>query len=200
MTRQRAGSRSSSTTSAAWARTGPLRAASSRPLAEVRKVTAWPVAGASTTMRSATRSRSSCLTLPSTRTSRMPGMAVATTSTTPERDQPLGDPLRPWSARYSSSASSGVIRRARTVPPPGRRRCRAAEDRLVVVEAARCRRRPRPMPGRPSSSTRSTDSPASAAMRARAAATVVLPTPPLPATTRTRLSAQKAATSIRRRA
>ena len=121
ITRQREGSARSSTTSVAWLRTGPPRAALTRPLAEVRKVMAWPVAGASTTIRSATPSRSSCLTLPRTSTSRMPGMAVDTTSTTPELTSRLETRRRPWSSRYSTRASSGVIRRARTVPCSGRR-------------------------------------------------------------------------------
>ena len=45
---------------------------------------AWPAAGASRTMQVGQRSaRSSCLTLPSTRMSRMPGTAVATMSSAP---------------------------------------------------------------------------------------------------------------------
>ena len=83
---------------------------------------AWPVAGASTTIRSARASRSSCFTLPSTSTSRMPGMAVETTSRSPECASRLDTRRRPWSSRYSMSASSGVSRRARTDPawPPAR--------------------------------------------------------------------------------
>jgi hypothetical protein len=120
ITRHREGSARSSTTSLAWLRNGPPRAALTSPLAEVRKVMAWPVAGASTTIRSATPSRSSCLILPRTSTSRMPGMAVETTSTTPELTSRLETRRRPWSSRYSTRASSGVIRRARTVPCAGR--------------------------------------------------------------------------------
>ncbi len=47
----------------------------------------------------------------------MPGMAVATTSTTPEDTSLLETRWRPWSARYSRRASSGVMRRPLTPPP-----------------------------------------------------------------------------------
>ena len=93
-TRQRAGSLRRSTTSWAWVRRGPPRAALTSPLAEVRNVMAWPVAGASTRIRSATPSRSSCLTLPRTSTSRMPGMAVETTSRIPECASRFGHALQ----------------------------------------------------------------------------------------------------------
>ncbi len=76
----------------------------------------WPVAGASTRIRSAMPLRSICLTLPRTRMSRMPGMAPATMSMIPEDSRRLDTRLSPWSARYSSRASSGVMVRARTVP------------------------------------------------------------------------------------
>ena len=78
---------------------------------------AWPVAGASTTIRSAAPSRSSCLTLPRTRTSRMPGMAVDTTSRTPECASRLDTRRRPWSSRYS-------IERVVGREPPGPHRAR----------------------------------------------------------------------------
>ena len=52
---------------------------------------AWPAAGASSTIRSAARARSSCFTLPSTRMSFMPGTAVATTSSAPESTEALRD-------------------------------------------------------------------------------------------------------------
>ena len=74
---------------------GPTGPRPSRPWAEDRKVMAWPVAGASTRIRSAAPWRSRLFTLPRTRMSRMPGMAVATTSRAPERHQALGDPLHP---------------------------------------------------------------------------------------------------------
>ncbi len=66
-------------------RTGPPRAAAASPAGDVSRVMAWPVAGASTTMRSNPPSRSSALSLPSTSTSRMPGIAKETTSSAPER-------------------------------------------------------------------------------------------------------------------
>ena len=65
--------------------------------------------------------------------SRMPGMAVATTSSAPEDTRRFEIRFIPWSARYSSRASSGVIRRARTVPPPGAA-CTPDEMGLVVAE------------------------------------------------------------------
>ena len=52
-------------------------------------------------------SRSSCLILPRTRMSRMPGMAVATTSRAPDDTGRLEIRPMPWSARYSRRASSG---------------------------------------------------------------------------------------------
>jgi hypothetical protein len=113
---QRAGSDSKSTTSAAWVRIGPPRAASRRPPADDRNVMVWPVAGASTSTRSATPLRSICLTFPSTRTSLMPGMAPDTRSTIPDDISRLDTRRRPWSAKYSMRASSGVMVRARTVP------------------------------------------------------------------------------------
>ena len=60
--------------------------------------------------------RSICLILPSTRMSRIPGMAPATMSTIPEDIRRLETRFSPWSARYSSRASSGVMVRACTVP------------------------------------------------------------------------------------
>ena len=110
----RAGSVSSSSTSSAWVRTGPTRTASSRPRALVRNVTAWPAAGASSTMKSASPARSSCFTFPSTRMSLMPGAAVATTSRNPVFAKRLDSRRMPWSSRYSSRAWSGVTVRART--------------------------------------------------------------------------------------
>ena len=47
-------------------------------------------------------------------------MAVDTTSRAPEDTRRLEILFIPWSARYSSRASSGVIRRARTAPCPDR--------------------------------------------------------------------------------
>ena len=46
----------------------------------------------------------------------MPGIDPATRSTIPEDISRLDTRRRPWSARYSSRASSGVMVRARTVP------------------------------------------------------------------------------------
>ena len=46
----------------------------------------------------------------------MPGMAPATMSMIPEDSSRLEIRRMPWSARYSSRASSGVMVRARTVP------------------------------------------------------------------------------------
>ncbi len=46
----------------------------------------------------------------------MPGIDPATRSTIPEDINRLDTRRRPWSARYSSRASSGVMVRARTVP------------------------------------------------------------------------------------
>ena len=48
--------------------------------------------------------------------SRIPGMAPATRSMMPEAMSRLDTRRRPWSARYSSRASSGVMVRARTEP------------------------------------------------------------------------------------
>ena len=66
----------------------------------------------------------------------MPGMAVETTSSTPERARRLETRRSPWSSRYSIRASSGVSRlarihqdavTARRVLPP-----RASTDLLVA--------------------------------------------------------------------
>ena len=130
MTWQRTGSRSSSTTSWAWLRSGPPLAASMSPRALVRNVTAWPAAGASRTMRSNVPERSSCFTLPSTRTSRMPGMAVATTSSTPVDTRRFATRRNPWSSRYSTSASVGREHPPRHTAAPGR----LVEQRLLVGE------------------------------------------------------------------
>ncbi len=92
ITWQRAGSDSSSTTSAAWVRIGPTRAASSSPWALVRKVMAWPAAGASTTITSGPPGPLQLLDLaqhqdvPNARNGR--GHHVQRTRV----DQPLGDP------------------------------------------------------------------------------------------------------------
>ena len=75
-----------------------------------------PVAGASTSTRSASRFCSICLILPSTRMSRIPGMAPATRSMIPDDSRRLENRRIPWSSRYSRRASSGVIVRAWTVP------------------------------------------------------------------------------------
>ena len=83
ITEQRFPSESISTTACAWLRSGPPRAASSTPEEDVRNVSACPVAGASTTIRSAAPASSSCFSLPRTSTSRIPGIAVAMTSSVP---------------------------------------------------------------------------------------------------------------------
>ncbi len=201
----RAGSDSSATTSAAWDRMGPPRAASSRPPADDRKVMVWPVAGASTSTRSAMPLRSICLTFPRTRMSRMPGMAPATRSMIPEDSSRLEIRRSPWSARYSSRASSGVMVRARTVPlrdgrgvvhrlgiriHPGR-----PEHRSGVVEGLGTAEGG----GHPRAALElhhQDGEPCWAARWASAATMVVLPTPPLPATIRTRLWLQKALMSM----
>ena len=67
--------------------------------------------------------------------SRIPGMAVATTSRAPDDTSRFEILFMPWSARYSSRASSGVMRRART-DPPARHRLQAGQERLVVGEGA----------------------------------------------------------------
>ena len=58
----------------------------------------------------------------------MPGMAVATTSSTPEDSSRFETRRRPWSSRYSTRASSGVIDRARTSP--------SGQDRVLVLGLA----------------------------------------------------------------
>jgi hypothetical protein len=92
---QRSGSVRSSTTSAAWARTGPDRAASRRPWAEERKVMAWPVAGASTRMRSALRLPLELLDLAQDEDVPDPGDGRGHHVEGARGDQPLGDPAHP---------------------------------------------------------------------------------------------------------
>ena len=48
----------------------------------------------------------------------IPGAAVATMSSAPDDTSRFEMRDRPWSRRYSSSASSGVSVRARTSPSP----------------------------------------------------------------------------------
>ena len=79
---------------------------------------AWPAAGASRISRSAAVPRSSCLTLPSTRMSRIPGTAVATMSSAPVFTSRLEMRFIPLSPRYSRRASSGVSVRARISATP----------------------------------------------------------------------------------
>ena len=123
---------------------------------------AWPAAGPSTTMRSWSPDRSSCLILPSTTMSSMPGAAVPIMSITPVRFNRLAMRANPLSRRYSSSASGAEIDTT----------SRSGTSSASV--------------GLPSSSTTSTRRPAFDAARAITAVTVVFPTPPLPATTTTR--------------
>ena len=128
----------------------------------------------------------------------MPGMAVATTSRTPDETSRLEIRCIPWSARYSSRASSGVM-------PPGPRPNRRSGPRLgqladfAVAEGAGVAEGGG-HPGFALELDHQDASPARAAIRASAAVIVVLPTPPLPATTSTRLWRQNAATSIPGRA
>ena len=106
---ERVGSRSSSRTSSpgpAPVRRAPRRAG---PAADVRNVTAWPAAGPSTTMTSHSPLRSSCLILPSTTMSSMPGAAVATTSITPEVDSRLATRRTRDRSRYSARAVDAEI-------------------------------------------------------------------------------------------
>src|SRR5215212_6527607 len=100
----------------------------------------------------------------------MPGAAVLTTSITPVEARRLATRRKPWSWRYSSSASAAEIERT-------------SRSGTRFVNA-----------GLPSSSTANTRRPASAPARASSAVTVVLPTPPLPATITTGVSSW--ATSI----
>ena len=143
-------------------------------------MTACPAAGASITMRSAAPARSSCLTLPSTRMSFIPGTAVATTSSAPELASRRPMRRRPWSSRYSTRASSGV-----------RVRAHARTQLGLFVGERRAPERAR-QADFPSTSTTNTLAPARAAATDNAAVTVVFPTPPLPATTTTRRSRRSA--------
>ena len=93
--------------------------------------------------------------------SSMPGAAVLMTSITPLDASRLATRVKPFSRRYSSSASLAAIERTSI---PGTRSASS---------------------GLPSSSTARTRRPVSAAARAITAVTVVFPTPPLPATTTT---------------
>ena len=183
ITRHRVGSESSSMTSWACVRTGPTRTASSSPRADVRNVIAWPAAGASMITRSAAPARSSCFTLPSTRMSFIPGTAVATTSSAPDRTRRFEMRRRPRSSRYSSSACSGVSVRAR-IPGP--------DLGLVVGELwdAEARRRD-PICLRPRRSARSCRRGRRRPRAQRSPSSS--PTPPLPATISTREAAQSCA-------
>ena len=86
-----------------------LRTVRAGRTADVRNVTACPAAGPSTDDQSQSPLRSSCLILPRTTRSSMPGAAVPTTSITPLAVQALGDHPKPCSCRYSSSASAAEI-------------------------------------------------------------------------------------------
>ena len=99
ITWQRAGSESISITSVDCLLTGPTRTASPRPRGDMRKVTAWPAAGASIMIRSAARSCSSAFTLPRTRMSFIPGTAEDTTSSAPERTSRFEMRRSPWFSR-----------------------------------------------------------------------------------------------------
>ena len=183
---------------------GRARAASSRPCAEDRNVMACPVAGASTRIRSAAPWRSRLLTLPSTRMSRMPGMAVATTSSAPGDTRRLRDPPHPVVGQV---LEQGVVGGDQSRPHgPGDTRSPGSSDPVELPAV--------PQHGlgvaQGAASTEAAGDPGlalrapprgprarrCAAMRARAAVIVVLPTPPLPATTSTLLWRQKVATSM----
>ena len=164
------------------ARTGPPRAAAASPAGEVSSVIACPVAGASTTMRSNPPSRSSAFSLPSTSTSRMPGIAKETTSSAPELRSRRTTAPSECARSHSTSASSGRIRRAVTRAAGGvaRPQTRSSQSSCAVE------------PERPwqLAATLELDGEHAQARgarrRARATAVVVdLPTPPLPATNST---------------
>ena len=87
---------------------------------------AWPAAGPSTTMTSHSPLRSSCLILPSTTMSSMPGAAVATTSMTPDVESRRATRPKPCSRRYSSSAAGAEIASHGSSPDE------VAEHRLAV--------------------------------------------------------------------
>ena len=143
---------------------------------------AWPVAGASTTMRSKPPSRSTALSLPSTSTSRMPGMAKETTSSAPERAQPAHDRPERVAAQPLDERVVGAD------PPRGdrrRRRGSATRDALLPVELAVEPERPRAARCGPRARRRGRAARSRAAARATTAVTVDLPTPPLPATNST---------------
>ena len=99
ITWQRAGSDSSSITSVACLLIGPTRTASPSPFGDIRKVIAWPAAGASIRIRSAALALSSAFTLPSTRMSFIPGTAEATTSSAPDLTSRFEIRRRPWCSR-----------------------------------------------------------------------------------------------------
>ena len=195
-TRQRVGSFSISRTSAAWVRIGPPRAASSRPLAEVRKVTAWPVAGASRTIRSAAAEPLELLDLAQHQDVADPGDGGGDDVDDPGRDEPARDPMEPVVAQVleqrvvggdPASARPSPARRRRVSRPRSRAGPRwpnAAVSRGLSLQLDRAGPTARGGPPRRPAPPRS----------------VVLPTPPLPATTSTLLSVQNAAMSICRRA
>ena len=136
--------------------------------------------------RLAPSARSSCLTLPSTRMSLMPGHGGGHHVESPRRDQPLGEPPH---AVVFQVLHQGVVGGERAGPDRGR--ARSGRSRRA---GAPPRRRSAARPGRTAPAARSCPpprrsascSPDRAARTARAALTVVLPTPPLPATMVTR--------------
>ncbi len=124
----------------------------------------------------------------------MPGIAVETTSTTPELTRRLETRRKPWSSRYSTKASSGVMRRARTVPCPGPRAGLKLDFVVAQVlgqpEGPRDARFPFQFDDEDRAPGHAT--PSGPVRRP----SVVFPTPPLPATIRTWLCAQKIPTSM----
>ena len=146
---QRSGSVSISSTSRAWVLIGPTVTASSRPRADWRKVIAWPAAGASRTIRSASPARSSCLTLPSTRMSLMPGRGGRDDVERAASDEPVRDA---GSSRGPQVLEQGVVGRERPGPdsPPCCPRPRAPSLRRSAADS---RPNSRPSPLLPSTST-----------------------------------------------
>ena len=154
---------------------------------------AWPAAGASSTIRSAAPARSSCLTLPSTRMSLMPGDGGGHHVEGARAHQPLRDPPH---AVVLEVLEQGVVGRERAGPHLGRTPASPGAARSPRRSSgARVEQPARPL--LPSTSTIRVDSPARAAMRASAAVTVVLPTPPFPATMTSRVWEQNPAGSNR---
>ena len=109
---------------------------------------AWPAAGPSTTMTSQSPLRSSCLILPSTTMSSMPGRRRGDDVDHAGRRQPLGDPPEAVLAqvllerrRRRDAARTAGRRRGRRAPA-----CRRARRRARAGRRRRPRGRERPLP------------------------------------------------------